>query len=197
MLIAGMATQVPLHERYDLIGVDHGAVVCMQHQQSMVCAIGDFDSIDQHEYHQLQQMCETIKLPEHKNETDTEAAIQYAISKGYQEIVLYGVLGGRKDHEMANMYLLMYRDYPLQIWDDYNRIRRIREGIYHIEKKYSYLSFLPLEPSIISEQGVAYPLKYRELTNQDIYSISNEILDHEAIVEVHRGSLLMIESNDQ
>lgn len=197
MLIAGMATHVPPHESYDIIGVDFGAVICLQQQQPMVCAIGDFDSINTHEYEQLRQSCETIKLPEHKNETDTEAAIQYALSRGYQEIVLYGVLGGRKDHEMANMYLLMYRNYPIQIWDDYNRMRCIEKGVYHIKKEYTYLSFLPLEPCCISEQGVAYPLDHRELTRQDIYSISNEIVDHEAIVEVHKGRLLMIESNDE
>ena len=30
--------------------------------------------------------------------TDTHAAIEYAISKGYDEIELYGVTGGRLDH---------------------------------------------------------------------------------------------------
>ena len=35
--------------------------------------------------------------------TDTHAAIEYAISKGYDEIELYGVTGGRLDHFFAVM----------------------------------------------------------------------------------------------
>ena len=196
MLIAGMADHVPCHEGYDLIGVDYGAVVCRRYNEAMICAIGDFDSIDSTQLHQLEADCSVIRLPEHKNETDSEAAILYALSIGYDEIILYGALGGRKDHEMANMYLLMYRDYPLQIMDERNRIRCIKEGIYHIQKEYTYLSFLPLEPSVITEKGVSYPLDHRTLTVRDVYGISNEIVDHEAVVEVHQGRLLMIESND-
>mgnify|MGYP000210964258 CR=1 FL=1 len=44
-------------------------------------------------------------LPERKDVTDTHAAIEYAISKGYDEIELYGVTGGRLDHFFAVMCL--------------------------------------------------------------------------------------------
>ena len=63
------------------------------------------------------------KLPSHKNETDTEVAIEAALQLGYDDIILYGGLGGRLDHEMANLHLMIYRELPLTLMNDTNIIK--------------------------------------------------------------------------
>lgn len=196
ILIAGMAKKPYLKAGYDVIGVDHGAFVCLQHGVNMSVAIGDFDSVSTEEYEKLSKNCELLKLAAHKNESDTEVAISYALKHGYDSIIVYGGLGGRLDHEMANINLMMHRNLPIILMDDHNRMQVLQEGSYQIKKEYTYLSFLPIEDSCISEEGVAYPLDHQQLNKQDIYGISNEIIDTSATITIHNGKMLMIESND-
>lgn len=198
ILVAGMATKIAIDTTgYDVIGVDHGAVIAMRQEIAMIAAIGDFDSISEEQHQALAKVCTMIELPAHKNESDSEVAIQYALEQGYDEIVLYGGMGGRKDHELANMYLLMHRNYPLILMDEQNRMRKLDVGVYQIPKSsYTYISFLPLAQSCITETGVAYPLRQREMDICDIYGISNEIVEAFATIEIHKGSFLMIEAND-
>lgn len=197
VLIAGMAEKPYVKEGYDCIGIDRGAFICMQHAIAMRCAIGDFDSVSIPEFKQLQNYTSIHKLPEHKDETDSEAAILYAIELGYDDIYLYGATGGRMDHELANIRLMTQRDYPLTLVNDENRLRVLKAGTYRIRKEYTYLSFLPMEDACISEENVAYPLDHREMKVCDIYGISNEILTEYADITIHYGSFLMIESKDK
>lgn len=183
-------------EHADYIGVDHGAVCCMRQGIAMRKAVGDFDSITKEEFEQLKQFCEVEKLPSHKNETDTEVAIEAAMQLGYEDIILYGGLGGRLDHELANVHLMIYRDLPLTLMNDTNILKVLHPGTYEVEKQHTYLSFLPLEDSCISEEGVAYPLKERVLKVTDIYPLSNEINGRIAKITVHYGRVLMMQCRD-
>lgn len=197
MLICGMAQQVP-KAAYEMavIGVDRGALICWQEACPMICAIGDFDSISAAELKQIAAQTKLLRLPAHKNETDTEEAIRYALAEGYETIYVYGGLGGRVDHELANLHLLMYRQLPIVLCDEHNRIRRLSPGTYHIPKAFTYLSFFALEDSYISESGVAYPLEHCLLRPQDIFATSNEIIAESATITVHSGSVLMVEADD-
>ena len=97
---------------------------------------------------------------------------------------------------IANLSLLIHRNLPLILMEAKNRIRVLHQGLYKIKKEYTYLSFIPLKESIISEQGVAYPLERKKLFKEDIYAISNEIVDEYALITIHEGSVLMIEAKD-
>ena len=98
MKIALCATHLEkmiLPQDREYIGVDHGVEELLKQGITPKFAIGDFDSL------QNRQTLENLNiqiLPERKDVTDTHAAIEYAISKGYDEIELYGVTGGRLDH---------------------------------------------------------------------------------------------------
>ena len=193
-----MSTTVPVLKGCDYIGIDHGAISCIKAKIPMICAVGDFDSVSEEEKARIQQVTAILPLPAHKNETDTEVAITYAMDHRYDEIILYGGLGGRMDHELANLYLLMNRELPIQLMNEQNRIRLLKEGSYEIAKsEYTYLSFLALCDSCISERGVAYPLDHCEITNRDIFTISNEIIEHHALITLHKGKVLMMETRDQ
>ena len=197
VLISGLAKKLPDVIDADLIGVDHGASVIAQAGVSMKAAIGDFDSVDGNELKAIAEHAETIvKLVPQKDETDTEEAIKYALEQGYDEIVIYGALGGRIDHEMANIYLLMHRRYPIMYIDDKNRVRVLKNGQYQVGNEFTYLSFLALEESCISVNGVAYPMSHRIITLKDIFSISNEITSEVCDIDIHYGRVLMMETRD-
>lgn len=196
MLIAGMSTCVPYEADVDYIGIDRGALVCMNQQIPLQAAIGDFDSIDEEDAILLEQYTQVHRLPAHKNETDSEEAIQYAMAQGYDDIILYGGLGGRIDHELANLHLMIHRRLPITLMDACNTMKVITEGTYRIKKEHTYLSFLALEESCITETGVEYPLFEQKLNPQDIYSISNEIKDTYADVTIHYGRMIMMQSED-
>ncbi|MEF9921131.1 MAG: thiamine diphosphokinase [Erysipelotrichaceae bacterium] len=195
-LVAGMSKVIPDLTNCDYIGVDGGAIKCLKQGIKMQVAIGDFDSITNIELIELKKVTKVIQLSTHKNETDSEAAIIYALKHKYDEIILYGGLGGRMDHELANLYLLIYRYPNLVLMNEDNRIRVLEVGTYYIPKEYTYLSFLALVPSDISEQGVAYPLDHAIISCSDIYTVSNEIIE-EAKITIHYGKVLMMESNDK
>lgn len=196
LLAAGMTSVVPDMMDVDYIGVDHGAVCIMKQGLPMCAAIGDFDSVSKEEYEALCAYTKVEKLPTHKNETDSEVAINYALQQGYEQIILYGGLGGRIDHEMANIHLMIQRDLPLKLMDETNEIQVLKPGTYEIEKHHKYLSFLPLEDTCISESGVAYPLDHCPLKKEDIFPMSNEILNTKAQITIHSGKVLMMQSDD-
>ena len=118
MKIALCATHLEkmiLPQDREYIGVDHGVEELLKQGITPKFAIGDFDSL------QNRQTLENLNiqiLPERKDVTDTHAAIEYAISKGYDEIELYGVTGGRLDHFFAVMCLLeKYQDVSIKVID--------------------------------------------------------------------------------
>lgn len=194
-LVAGMSHKIPLVEEVDYIGVDAGALLCMKQNISMVYAIGDFDSISNQDYNKLSSCTNCIKLKPEKDDTDSEAAVVSALSKGYKKIILYGGLGGRIDHELVNIRLMSEKDYPLELWNEKNRIKVIKPGIYKVKKDFKYLSFLALNTSVITLSGVKYPLNKKTVTQKDLFTVSNEIID-EAVIEIHSGKMLMMECND-
>ena len=115
MKIALCATHLEkmiLPQDREYIGVDHGVEELLKQGITPKFAIGDFDSLN------------IQILPERKDVTDTHAAIEYAISKGYDEIELYGVTGGRLDHFFAVMCLLeKYQDVSIKVIDQQNCIQ--------------------------------------------------------------------------
>lgn len=193
VLLAGLCKQVPTFEQ-PLIGIDRGAVTAMRLGCELLAAIGDFDSISDAELLELKAYTKVIQLNTHKNETDSEAAINYARSLGYDEIILYGGLGGRIDHELINLSLLVNQR-NIILMNERNRIRLIGFGTYHQQRDYHYLSFMPLEECVITLKGVAYPLDHCIVHPWDTFTTSNEIID-EAEIIVHQGRLLMIECDD-
>ncbi len=195
-MAAGLSEHIVMDEHADVIGVDRGALTAVRQGIPLRCAIGDFDSINEIEKAEIAAVCEMHTLPSHKDETDSEAAILYALQQGYEEIILYGGLGGRMDHALANLYLLMYRDFPLTLQDEHHIITKHQAGTLIVEKRFTYLSILALEATIISESNVAYPLHKRHIKPGDVYTISNEITADHAEIIIHEGSILLIQCED-
>lgn len=196
MLIAAMSQTIKKIPDCDYVGIDRGALIAIRQQIPLLCAIGDFDSVTEAERAEISLHCPLEILPTHKDETDSEKGIFYALEHDYDEIILYGALGGRIDHTTANLYLLIHRDYPLTLMDEHHCIKKLKKGSYQFSKQFTYLSFLALEKTVISESGVAYPLHMRTITTWDIYPISNEIIGDFAQITIHEGSVIVFQCED-
>ncbi|PIQ72040.1 thiamine diphosphokinase, partial [Candidatus Roizmanbacteria bacterium CG11_big_fil_rev_8_21_14_0_20_37_16] len=66
--------------------------------------IGDLDSTPLSLQKELK--VQFIKYPRKKDKTDFELAVDYCLENKFQEIIIFGVLGDRIDHLMANIFLL-------------------------------------------------------------------------------------------
>ena len=185
------------------IGVDRGALVLVNQGIIPDIAIGDFDSIGECDYQKIQQLCsKVIKLPCEKNETDTEVAIEYAISLGVTEIYIYGAMGGRIDHTLANIRLLLqFSEAKVRIFivDQTNSLCLLSRGDHKfLRPVHQYISFFAFETTVkgLTLRGLKYPLTNYELTQGDIRCISNEVLADKFSLSFDEGYLLMVNSRD-
>ena len=195
-IILKRCESIPTAEKY--IGVDKGALTLARNGKRMLLAIGDFDSVEESDLAYIKEYSDTlIQLNPIKDDTDSEAAVMYAIQKGYQKIHLYGGLGGRLDHAMINLRLVSRFPETVYLHDQNNFIYSLAEGVHSIDKRdYTYISFFTEDKATISLEGFKYPLDKQQLTNKDTYTTSNEILEDRGIVTVHAGKVTVIQSKD-
>ena len=195
-IILKRCESIPTAENY--IGVDKGALTLARNGKRMLLAIGDFDSVEESDLAYIKEYSDTlIQLNPIKDDTDSEAAVMYAIQKGYQKIYLYGGLGGRLDHAMINLRLVSRFPETVYLHDQNNFIYSLAEGVHSIDKRdYTYISFFTEDEATISLEGLKYPLDKQQLTNKDTYTTSNEILEDRGIVTVHAGKVTVIQSKD-
>ena len=155
--------------------------------------VGDFDS---HEDSKLD--VETIVLPCEKDDTDTVFAVKEALKRGFQDFLLIGVIGGRLDHTLGNVSLLLMLDARgkrAKVLDDYSEMEIVSDKPARIEDRYSYFSLLNISGLArgITIQNAKFPLSNAEIPCEYQYGISNEVLPGmTAEVSVQAGRLLLI-----
>ena len=195
VLVAKMCDSIDVEGPY--IGVDRGALTLANAGKKMVCAIGDFDSVDMNELETIKQACaDFVLLPREKDETDSESAIQYALQQ-YDKVVLYGGCNGRADHYLANIMLVYRYGGKVELMDNKNRIRYLTKGIHTIYKSdYTYLSFITFDNVELSLEGVKYPLNHKCIKRGDVFTISNEIESDYATITVYDGEVICLECED-
>ena len=90
--------------------------------------LGDMDSVSAETLLRREGSTEMERLPCEKDDTDGGHAMEVALSRGATEITILGALGGRMDHALANLLLLMRAHEGgayAQILDERVRIVRI------------------------------------------------------------------------
>ena len=155
--------------------------------------VGDFDS---HENPHLD--AETIVLPCEKDDTDTVYAVKEAVRRGFDTFLLVGVVGGRLDHTLGNVSILLYLDAIGKkgvIIDDYSEMEIVSSAPAHISDAFAFFSLLNITGCArgISIQNAKYPLENGEITCEYQYGVSNEVLPGKtATVSLREGKLLLI-----
>ena len=155
--------------------------------------VGDFDSAENPNLD-----VETIVLPCEKDDTDTVYAVKEAVRRGYEEFLLIGVCGGRLDHTLGNVSILLYLDAigkKAAILDDYSEMEIVSGQTVRIEDNCLYFSLLNISGCAegITIRNAKYPLEDAVIRSEYQYGISNEVLPGKtAEVSVRKGNLLLI-----
>lgn len=156
--------------------------------------VGDFDS-----HAKPETDTETIVLPVRKDDTDTVFAVKEALRRGFEEFLLVGVSGGRMDHTLVNLYLLVFlqeQGKQAVLLDDHSEMRMVGTEPVEIPDSFSYYSLVNITGTArgITESGCKFPLQNGEITCGYQYGTSNEVLPGKtAVVSVQEGQLLLIQ----
>ena len=155
--------------------------------------VGDFDSFER-----PRLSTETVVLPREKDDTDTAFGVKEALRRGFQEFLLIGVIGGRLDHTLGNLSLLLLleaRGMKAAALDDGSEMEIVSHEPVWIEDRYPYFSLLNISGLAqgVTVRNAKFPLTNGEITCEYPYGISNEVLPGQtAEVSVERGRLLLI-----
>ena len=162
--------------------------------------LGDFDSLGRQN---LPDGPEIYQVPAEKDLTDTQLAVEMALSRGATEIVIIGGLSGRLDHTLSNLAILEHlneKKIPAILTDGQNRARFVRNsGALLPRGTFKYLSLIAADETVkgVTVKGCKYPLTNAKLKKTHQYAVSNEITGNCALVEVKKGGLYIIESRDK
>lgn len=162
--------------------------------------IGDFDSISTSLQKKLaRKKIELIKYPKKKDETDFELAINFALEKKCHQIIIFGILGDRIDHLMANIFLLA----KIQTENESVKIK-IFEGnkeIYILNKEIiingqigDEVSLIPISKMLqgVITDGLEYPLKNETLVFGSTRGVSNVMNKTLAKITISKGVALIV-----
>ena len=136
--------------------------------------------------------------PREKDDTDTVYALKEALRRGFDDFLLLGVLGGRLDHTLGNISMLLKLDrlgIRAMAVDDFSEMEVVSASPAFIDCSYPYFSLLNVTGTArgICIKNAKYPLKDAEITCESQYGVSNEALPGmTAEVTVGEGRLLLV-----
>lgn len=198
--IVGAATvfDISIDKRQDdmIIAADGGQKTLEKFGIMPDIIVGDFDS----------SLCpenieNVVKLSPKKDFTDTYKAVQIGENNGYSNFVIYGGLGDRLDHTIANIQIaneLSKKGYNCKFVGNNESAIVITNGkISFDEKSTGVVSVFSLsdKSESVCERGLKYTIENHTLTNIFPLGVSNEFVGERAEISVESGSLLVIFSN--
>lgn len=201
----------PLHDFHEpspyWIGVDRGLKVLKENGIQVNAAFGDFDSVSEEERKEINRSDDNITFfPSEKDETDLQLALEWAIKQKPRRIYIFGATGGRLDHFMGAVQLLIRDDVlcstdtEVFIVDQKNFITAKVAGQYTIKEDTTlqYVSFFPVSDEVIglTLMGFKYPLKDMHISRGSTLCISNELISSHGHFSFESGILLVVRSRD-
>jgi thiamine pyrophosphokinase len=177
-----------------IIAADGGLKYLNSLNISPAAIIGDMDSTSPEML--KSQTAEIIKFPAKKSQTDTELAVEYLQSKGYDKIFLIGATGKRLDHELGNISLMANTPGQLFIIDK-------NTTTFALDKKWNNTSFQRKTESLVSiipfgrtfpcltATGLEYPLNKQFLQNP-CHGISNVVSDKTTTITVENDAIAIV-----
>jgi len=154
--------------------------------------VGDYDSLGR-----VPEFSPRIDLPVRKDMTDVARAVEEAMARGYRELHVFGAVGGKLDHTVANIQIagdLADRGARATFYGPEN-FSVIRDG----EMTFPPSSRGRISVFSLSERsedvtisGLSYELSGAVLTAAIPLGVSNEFVGKPARISVGRGSLLIV-----
>ena len=160
--------------------------------------VGDMDSVDESTLEYFEQKgSRIVRHPSAKDETDTQLALEHAFEMDPDGIRIFGALGGRIDHALANISLLVMcakRGLDVKIVDRECEIFVIDRPCVIDGREGETVSLLPLSSDVrgITLEGFEYPLTGAVMEVGVPYGISNRLTGARGTIKVESGYLLAI-----
>lgn len=183
--------RVAPHEGDFVIAADAGYVSLVRQGVKPDLVVGDFDSLGE-----MPVGVTIIRHPVMKDDTDMMLAVKLGFERGFRNFRLYGALGGRLDHTLANIQTLQYiaarnargvivGDICLAVVQNgMLRFRAAAKGIISV--------FCFAEPARgVFLEGLLYPLTDYTMTANLPIGVSNEFTGSPARVCVREGCLIV------
>lgn len=176
-----------------IIAVDQATRSLYQQQIRIDLAIGDFDSLENHEV--LREL-NVLRLNKKKNVTDTYQALIEANKLNPEEVYLIGGIGGdRIEHFM--IHTMFFDQFPkLTMKDEKSTLFLLEKGVHKVSNSL-YNTFIAYPEAILSLSGFEYNLSKLKLTAYNPLCISNEVKGGNGTIEVHKGRILVVISQKE
>ena len=182
-----------------IIAADGGAAIASRAGLRPHFLVGDMDSIGPTTRASLESAgTELLTVPPEKDFTDTELALQVAADHGATEVSLVAALGGRIDHVVANLLLVLHArrlGVRMRIVDRATEAYLVDGPLVIDGLVGDLVSLIPLSEAVeeITTFGLRYPLAGEPLEFGTTRGISNVIIETPAgIRHVGRGDLLLV-----
>ena len=181
------------------IAADSGYLTAKALGDRIDIAVGDFDSMSAD---MIPDGVEQLRVPAEKDVTDTQLAVEAALNRGADQLVIIGGMSGRLDHTLSNLFILedlADADVYAIMTDGQSRVQFVRSGSALIGRSgFRYLSIIAADPKVkgVTAEGCRYPLKNATLSRRCQYAVSNEITGNCALISVKKGGIFIIESTD-
>jgi thiamine pyrophosphokinase len=192
-----------LDEEDYIIGADRGALFLITHGYTPDVAVGDFDSVSPEALLDIRAASREIITCDavDKDLTDSELALDLALGREPESILMLGVTGSRVDHMLASIQMMTHalqRQVSCSIMDNHNFITLTGSQVLVQERGYTYVSLLPLTPEVtgITLEGFQYPLLNATLKLGQSRGVSNKLVAATGTVSIESGLLLVIQSKD-
>lgn len=156
-------------------------------------ALGDFDSLGY-----VPTDCPTEEFPTHKDMSDLEIALEKATELGFRRVFVFGALGGRLDHTLANIQLLarFAESGSTMVAVDTHCALTYVVGPGALQLPAGHTGTVSVfslcsESQGVTEEGFEYALENASLTNRTTLGLSNELVDRPASITVAKGTLIV------
>ncbi len=196
---------LPNYEQILFIGVDGGATALIEAGYALDYAIGDFDSVTEADYEQIQAHSQQIKkYPSAKDDTDLELALLLIQDLELSGVIyIYGGLGtelyGRMDHLIANIWMIYQPRFQtllpsLQFIEKNHQLAFYDAGEYsfHHQSWATYFSVISLTPvEQLEIVGAEYELAATDFSYPRAL-ISNEFKERQTIQISFEQGMIMV-----
>jgi len=160
--------------------------------------VGDLDTVNTQDVKNLELSgVEIQKYPPEKDETDLEIALMTALQRGFTVIRILGAFGGRMDHWLANLFILLnpaFNHCDIRFENCTEKAFLIRVDGNIDGKPGDIVSLIPMGNTVrgVRTEGLKYPLRSETLYAHQSRGVSNELIAEKARITIDDGLLLCI-----
>ena len=174
-----------------VIAVDGGYETLVSAGIHPSLALGDFDSLGYEPKDVDVQAFSPIK-----DQSDMELALDYVQATGLDEVYIFGALGGRLDHTLANLALFAAAsEYGLRVvaaGETQALAMLTGPATFHLPAApRGVVSVFALNDVVtgLTEEGLFYPLNDATLTHRTSLGLSNELVGQAVAITVATGTI--------